>query len=332
MPDLAGLRETPREQARRSVATGLQRIPDRAFAPLRKSFPSTSPGSVAHRVQRAALKAARYRGVPSDVESFVLADNSSVRIANADSFIVEWLYWFGERYGYEPGTITWWKRFCASATRILELGTNIGYYVIQGAQTAPGAVYVGVEPHPGCADVCRRNLELNGITNAEIVEAAAVPYSDSSSVDLILPGGRDHYSEAPSTGFVGINDVHHSTEDRSTYTSVRVRSVPVNDLLADGADLVKMDVEGQEHALLSAALDRVLELRPTLFVEVLQTTPKLRALILEDLLPAGYRCFVPTPTTLVPLAQADIASAWIYKKHGTRDVVLTCRDSIAGSG
>jgi len=328
MPRLNRLRGTTRDRARRVVTAGLRRIPDSAFAPLRTSFPSSEPASARHHLQQSLLKAARYRGVPPDLDSFVLPDNPSVRLANADSFIVEWLYWFGERYGYEPGTITWWKRFCASSTHILELGANIGYYVIQGAQAGPQAHYVGVEPHPGCAAVCRRNIELNGITNAEVVEAAAVPGPDSPSVELVLPGGRDHYTQAPATGFVGVNDVHHAAEDRTTYTSVTVPSISINDLLVNGLDLVKMDVEGQEHALLSAALHRFLELRPTLFVEVLDTTPKLRALILDHLLPAGYRCYVPTPGALVPLSASNLASAWIYQEYATRDVVLTCLDPL----
>lgn len=328
MPNVGRLKIVTRERVRRSLSAGLQRVPDRAFLPLRRSFTATSPGSAAYRVQRAALQAARYRGVPANIDSFDLVDNPAITIANADSFIVEWLYWFGERYGYEPGTITWWKRFCSSSSRILELGANIGYYAVQGALAAPEAHYVGVEPHPGCAAVFRRNLELNGITNAEVVEAAAVPGAESPSVELMLPGGRDHYTQAPCTGFVGVNDVHRDTEDRSTYTSVSVHSIPMRDLLADGTDLLKMDIEGQEHALMSAAVDRLLELRPTIFVEVLQTTPKLRSLILDELLPAGYRSFVPTPNSLVPLDEADLASIWIYEKYGTRDVVLTCLDPV----
>lgn len=328
VPSLDRLRGAARDRARRLVTAGLRRVPDSAFAPLRASFLSSEPTSVRHHLQQAILKAARYRGVPTELDSFVLPDNPSVRLVNADSFLVEWLYWFGERYGYEPGTITWWKRFSASSSHILELGANVGYYVVQGARAGPQAHYVGVEPHPGCAAVCRRNIELNGLTNAEVVEAAAVPSPDSPSVELVLPGGRDHYTQAPATGFVGVNDVHHAAEDRTTYTSVTVPSIPVNDLLVDAVDLVKMDVEGQEHSLLSAALPRLLDLRPTLFVEVLETTPKLRSLILDRLLPAGYRCFVPTPDALVPLSADDLASVWIYKEYGTRDVVLTCLDAV----
>ncbi len=269
------------------------------------------------------LRAARFRGVPPELDSFLLMDNPSVRIANADSFIVEWLYWFGERYGYEPATIRWWKRFCASSSHIVEFGSNIGYYIIQGARMAPEARYTAVEPHPGCAALCRRNLELNGITTAEVVEAAAVAEVESPTVTLVLPGGRDHYNEAPCTGFVGVNDVHDAAEDRSSYSAVTVPAMAISSLVDAGTDLIKMDVEGQEHVLLSAVLDRLKESHPTIFLELLDTTPHLRSLILNELMPAGYKCFVPTMEALVPLDRADIAASSPAREYGTRDIILT---------
>lgn len=269
------------------------------------------------------MRAARYRGVPPDLTSFALHDNPDVRMTNADSFIVEWLYWFGERYGYEPATIRWWRQFCAASSSIVELGANIGYYTVQGARMTPAAGYTAVEPHPRCAEVCRRNLVLNGISNVTVVEAAAVADASSATVPLVLPGGRDHYDEAPCTGFVGVNDVHHGAVDRSSYSSVQVPTVEISKLVGPATDLVKMDVEGQEHLLLLTLLDQLKETRPTIFVELLDSTPHLRALVLDELLPAGYQCFVPAEKALLPLSPAAIADVSLSKAFGTRDIILT---------
>jgi len=285
----------------------------------------TAPASPLHSLQRSLLQAARYRGVPYEIDSFVLIDNNSVRLSNADSFIVEWLYWFGEQNGYEAAVIHWWKRFCAASSHIVEFGSNIGYYIVQGAPMAPDAHYMAVEPHPGCADLCRRNIELNGITNAEVVEAAAVPELSSPTVALLLPGGRDHYVDAPCGGFVGVNDVHDSNEDRRSFSTVTVPAVATSSLIGPLTDLIKMDVEGQEHSLLVAMLAQLKAARPTIFVELLDTTPHLRTLILEELLPAGYQAFVPTKQALVPLSTADIASVSTFRDFGTRDIILTTR-------
>lgn len=320
---MAMLPRLVRDRSRQALKVTLRCVPDRAFAPLRASFAATGPTTVTHRGQELLLNAARYRGVPAELDSFVLTDNPEVRIANADSFIVEWLYWFGERYGYEPAVIKWWKVFCASSSHIVEFGANIGYFIVQGAPMGIGARYVAVEPHPGCAALCRRNVQLNGITNVEVVEAAAVAQQYSPTVELMLPGGRDHYDEAPCTGFVGVSDVHGAGQDRSGYAAVTVPAVPVTSLIDGDTDLVKMDVEGQEHVLLSAVLDRLKESRPTVFLELLDNTPHLRALILTELLPAGYYCFVPTMDELVPLSGAAIAAVSLTAEHGTRDIILS---------
>ncbi len=328
MPSLAPLASTVRDRGRRAVSAVLRRIPDETFAPLRMSLSSTAPASWTHWAQYSLLKVARYRGVPPHLNSFALPDNPSVRIANADSYIVERLYWLGEREGYEPATIHWWRKFCASSSHILEFGSNIGYYMIQGALAAPTAHFTAVEPHPGCAAVCRRNVDLNAIVNVQVVEAAAVADISTPTVELVLPGGRDHYTQAPCTGFIGVNDVHHAAEDRSSYSSITVPAVAVSSLVHADTDLIKMDVEGQEHILISAMLDQLRASHPTIFVELLETTPKLRSLILNELLPTGYRCFVPTMEALVPLSAAEISTISPAKDHGTRDIILTSRSDI----
>lgn len=312
-----------RERARRTVTTTLRCVPDRVFAPLRRSFALGPPTAVSHRVERALLMIARYRGVPPEVESFPLIDNPSVRITNAESFIVEWLYWFGERYGYEASTVRWWKTFCARSSDIVDFGANIGYYAVQGALAAPSARYTAVEPHPGGAALCRRNLELNGIRNVDVVEAAAVGAVSAPTVELLLPGGRDHHVEAPCGGFIGVNALHGVAEDRSRYASVTVPTIPISSVVNSDTDLIKMDVEGQEHALVAAILGQLKETRPTLFLELLDDTADLRALIIDELLPVGYRCFVPTDEALVPLRSVDVPGVSVVNQYGTRDIVLT---------
>ena len=97
------------------------------------------------------LEVARHRGIPAEVDVFRLDRYPEVALVRADSFVTERQYWFGEKFGYEPGGIYWWRNFCSKSERILELGANIGYYTVQGARCAADAHYTAVEPHPGCA-------------------------------------------------------------------------------------------------------------------------------------------------------------------------------------
>lgn len=286
---------------------------------LRTAFVRTTEYSPSHRLLRSLLHVARYRGVPKDVDQFPLLDNTSVHFVNADSYIVEVLYWFGERYGYEPEVLHWWRHCSSNAQSILELGANIGYFSVQGALANPSARYRAIEPHPYCATICRRNLELNGIDWVDVIEVAAVAHSRESSAALYLPGLRDHYA-APCTGFMGGNDIRSET---SCVDALSVQVVEMKALL-DDADLIKLDVEGLEYQLLSSALETICAKKPTIFVELLDSTNRLRGLIAQLCTESNYTCLVPTRETLIRLPPASLAAVRMKEEYGNRDLILTC--------
>ncbi|MDT7745568.1 MAG: hypothetical protein QOE59_4646, partial [Actinomycetota bacterium] len=77
-----------------------------------------------------------------------------------------------------------------------------------------------------------------------------------------------------------------SVDDRAASRSVTVPTTPAAPLFA-GRDLVKLDIEGSEAAVLEAARDEIRSSRPLLLLEVLDGTPRLRGVI-ADLLEDGY--------------------------------------------
>ncbi len=313
-----------RTAARRTLTAALNLIPLETLQPLRTAYPNSQPGSAKESAQRLILEVVRYRGVPRTRDSFTLADNPAVTVASSDSFIAERLYWFGEAKGYEPEVLRWWRHFCARSTNILELGTNIGYFAVQGALANPSARYTGVEPHPGASGACRKNLELNGITSVNLLQAAAVGDPGTGSIELHLPGGRDHYEEAPCSGFAAGNELHHQqVEDVASYRSITVDAIPLAGLI-DGVDLLKIDVEGQEHALLNSVFDELVQLRPTMFLEVLDGTTRLRGLISDLCRALPYKLYVPTREALVELDVTELAGTSLTDRFQTRDLVMVC--------
>jgi FkbM family methyltransferase len=320
----ATARALARSRCRQGLSAVLRALPARLFAPLRRTLPALPPASLRFRMQQAALAVVRHRGVPADIDSFTLADNPGIRLVNADSYVIERLYWFGEKHGYEPEVVGWWREYCRRSNSVLELGANVGYFTVQGAQAAPAARYVAVEPHPACAAACRENARMNHLANVEVIEAAAVAEPAVASVALMTPGGdsRDHY-QAPCTGYVGRNEMHPDDTDGTSWSPLAVAAAPFADLL-HGADLLKLDVEGQEADLLQSAADQIAVARPTIFVELLDDTPKLRSFITDLCAHTAYRSFVPTQDRLIPLPASEIPSVSLPKAFGTRDLILTC--------
>ena len=312
----------------RRVAVGVVRrlpvpVADRLRGPA-----TVPPGSARGRAHHLLLEALRRGGIPAGVTTFALGGHPELRFVSHDSLVLHQLYWFGEQ-GWEPRLLPWWRRWCARASAVLELGANVGYFTVQGARAAPRARYVAVEPHPVSARVCRANLALNGIRSVELVEAAAVPRAGHPAVELQVPAGQ---LDTPTVAFLGDGTELPAPMRRRITATVPVPAVDVRSLLA-GVDLVKLDVEGQEHALLAAARDHLRAHRPTVFVEVLPGTTRLRRLLAELCRDDGYRCHVPVAGGgLVRLDEADLLGARLLERYGGQDVILSADPRFDGPG
>jgi FkbM family methyltransferase len=113
--------------------------------------------------------------------------------------------------------------------RAVDLGANIGLFGVHLARLFAGADVVAVEPHPANASVLRKTLEANPRTlNWKVVEACA------DVKDGTVP-------------FVALGFTTSRVEPGSE--AVSVPAVDVLPLL-QGADLVKIDIEGGEWPIL----------------------------------------------------------------------------------
>ena len=312
-----------RLEARRLAAGAVRRLPvtvaDRLRGPV-----AAPPGSGRHRAHRGLLELLRRGGIPAGVTAFTLRDNQELRFVNAESLVLHQLYWFGQQ-GWEPQLLPWWLHCCRRASAILELGANVGYFTVQGARAGPRARYVAVEPYPASARVCRANLELNRVGSVELVTAAAVAHPGSAAVELQVPGDQ---LASPTVAFLGADSELPERMSRHVTRTIAVPAVDVRTLLP-GVDLLKLDVEGQEHALLAASLEHLRTRRPTVFVEVLPGTARLRRLIADLCRDHGFHCYVPCGDALVPLERPDILGARLLDRYGCQDVILSAEPDLA---
>jgi FkbM family methyltransferase len=307
---------------RRLTASVVRRLPVTVADRLRGPGPAP-PRSRRHRGHDALLQVLRRGGIPAGVTTFTLPDNRELEFVNADSLVLHQLYWFGER-GWEPQLLPWWRRFCRRASAILELGANVGYFTVQGARAAPQARYLAVEPYPASARVCRANLQLNRVESVELVAAAAVARAGPATVELHVP--HDQLG-APTVAFVGAGSELPEPMRRRLRQTVPVPAVDVRSLLP-GVELLKLDVEGQEHALLAASRDYLRARRPTVFVEVLPGTARLRGLLAELCRDDGYRCYVPCGDSLVRLPVPELLGARLLDRYGGQDVILSAEPEL----
>jgi FkbM family methyltransferase len=284
---------------------------------LRRALAPGAGTSVPARIRRALLRRLFRGGIPRAVSRFRLIDNPDLEFVAIGSQVLEQLYWCGEQ-GWEPELLPWWRAFCRTSGSVLELGTNVGYFAVQGGRAAPGVRYVAVEPHPVSAEACRTHLALNGVTSVELIQAAAVADSSASRVPLLVPSDQ---AATPTVAFLSL-DTELPADMTRDAAVLEVPTVDVRRLL-DGVDLIKMDVEGQEHVLLAAIRPYLRERRPTLFVEVLAGTVQLRALLAELCATDGYRCYALPRQGPVELDGERLATVRLMDEYGCQDVLLS---------
>jgi FkbM family methyltransferase len=303
--------------ARRVTAAVVRRLPVPLADRLRRPA-AAAPRSGRGCAREALLQLLRRGGIPAGVRTFRLGDNPELAFVNAESLVLHQLYWFGER-GWEPQLLPWWLRFCRRSSAILELGANVGYFTVQGARAAPRARYLAVEPYPPSADVCRSNLELNHVESVELIAAAAVAEAGRPAVQLQVPSDQ---LANPTVAFLGAGSELPERMRRGVTRTVSVPAVDVRSLLS-GVDLFKLDVEGQEHALLAASRQHLRTRKPTIFVEVLPGTHRLRQLLADLCRHDGFHCYVPQADALVPLPTADLLATPLLDRYGCQDLILT---------
>ncbi|MGI9021604.1 MAG: FkbM family methyltransferase [Solirubrobacterales bacterium] len=139
--------------------------------------------------------------------------------------------------------------------RVLDLGGNAGYFGLFAFATLPVAEVVSFEPEPGNARLLERQIAGNGLGDCwRLVEACAAPADGDA--ELVSSGLLSTASPDPAATLEGeqerIRGFFPFLEGTPFLTRrrFRVESRDVFPFLSE-ADLIKIDIEGGEWALLA---------------------------------------------------------------------------------
>lgn len=305
---------------RNAYAACLNVLPDRWLLPIRGIYVNGRAGSIQKRLAFQLLRLVRYKHPDKRLAAFAIPDEPHVRLANVDSIVVRHIYWFG-LLGWEGAEIQAWRYFCSRATRILEIGANVGFYTVCGATVTRGD-YTALEPHPHTIQILRRNLELNGLGQVNVIQAAVVGVKNAPTMRLTVPLADQ--DEAPPGSFLASG----GEVSPPGAVSHQVNVVAADELFSRGPDLVKLDVEGYEFEILSAVKPFLLRHGPTIFVEVLPASTRLQSLIDELVKSKVYKAFI-CADRLREVDVDEFRTGRARRIHRTRDIVLVHPDRAA---
>lgn len=146
---------------------------------------------------------------------------------------------------------------------LYDVGANLGFFSLLGAHIAglaEGRVYA-FEAAPDNAEAIRVNAALNAITNVEVM---AVAVSDRAGRGRLQVVDDQSWSKLVDYG-----------EHPFTERVIEVDLVAIDDLVASGGlrppDVVKIDVEGAELAVLDGMRDTIARHRPAIICELHDT-------------------------------------------------------------
>ncbi len=182
---------------------------------------------------------------------------------------------------FEPAEAAWLCRHAAAGATAIDVGANVGVLTVQLANAvgARGRV-IACEPVDSTVERLKRNIELNGLNNVEVLETA-IGASDGI-VDLHI--GTDPASHST----VEVLDMWRTPE------TIHVSLTTLDSIWCErnkpNVSVLKVDVEGGELNVLDGARRMLGEARPCLLVE---TRPPHQETVEALLIELGYRRVLP---------------------------------------
>jgi FkbM family methyltransferase len=140
---------------------------------------------------------------------------------------------------YEPETSRFIAAHLKPGDTFWDLGANAGYHTLMAArEVGPTGRVIAVEPDPGTCEILREQLELNGIGNCTIVQAAV---SDRAGLTRLVRRASDPRGNA-------LQQIDNPAIDNKVGDVVEVPSLTMDDLSSQHPlpRLIKMDIEGAE--------------------------------------------------------------------------------------
>lgn len=182
--------------------------------------------------------------------------------AEPDDKSAHHLFWHGLGGGWDAVSIKVWAALVKSSQVVLDIGANIGHYALVASKVNPDAEVFAFEPSRRAFEALRRNVALNGPSR---IRTASVALSDMNGTALF----HDLHSLTAVASLV-------PDDTLTNHTHATVYEVPVSTLstyLAQSGvqrvDLVSIDVERHEDAVIRGMGDLLRLNRPNMLVEVL---------------------------------------------------------------
>lgn len=141
----------------------------------------------------------------------------------------------------------------------VDVGANIGYHALYLARSFPSAQIVCVEPNPTVRAQLLDNVRLNGCDNVT-VHACALAASGAGAATFFAQDARDYNR--------GRSSLQRNQDLGPSIAAIAVECRTLDDVIAEAhVDVIKLDTQGTELAVLAGARHLLRRCRPVVVLE-----------------------------------------------------------------
>lgn len=220
--------------------------------------------------------------------NITIADTTFQMFAQWDDGIVDMLFFNAKAYTEYNDLVLFGELACKSRT-VIDIGAHTGLFAIYSQAKNPTAQVYAFEPYPANARRLKRNVALNGMKNINLHEVALG--KSSGRLEFAVPE-KEQICDVLSADIQFTNRFYRQWIQ---YTTIYV---PQNTL--DGfvrqeglhhVDLIKIDVENFELAVLEGSMETLRKHGPLILLESFVDDERIQ-FFEQNLKPLGYYCYL----------------------------------------
>jgi FkbM family methyltransferase len=216
----------------------------------RRGFHSTGPRSATGRQwQEAVQSIIRARCKTANLVCEFKCDGEAFRFLISNPFDLIQRHFLQGRF-FELAELQYVRQRVKKGAAVVDVGANVGNHAVFFSRFLEPRRIVVLEPNAELFDALRYNLGANRVTGA-----------DTSFLGLAAGAGQCRYD-------ISIKDPNNAGAGRLIESaSGKIRSEPLDGILRDAVDFIKIDVEGMELEVLEGARHTIARFKPHLLVE-----------------------------------------------------------------
>lgn len=217
----------------------------------------------------------------------------------------------------EPETIHVMLRALKAGDWAIDAGANIGFFtVLMSKLVGDKGGVVAIEPDARNLQKLRKNLDINSCNNVKIVEAPLDAVKRTVTFAQLKMNGMSSV---------------HPHDWKKAETTRSLNTTTLDEILRDlpaRPRLLKLDIEGSEHAALEGCLQSIPIVLSELNEGALKRAGKSAHHLVHLMRHRGYGCFQPHPSGAMPSTLYETQSIKITRENTT---MLFARSGLVAS-